>query len=46
MTKLFDKLLIIALGIYLGLVMEILLFLLDGLGYTEFLLGAFCRYCY
>ena len=45
-TTIFDKLLIMALGIYLGMVMELLLLLSDGLGYSQFLFGAFCRYCY
>jgi len=43
-TTIFDKLLIMALGIYLGLVMELLLLLSDGTGYTKFLFGAFARY--
>ena len=43
-VKIFDQLLILALGIYLGLVMELLLLLLDGTGYTKFLFGAFARY--
>ena len=45
-VKIFRKLLILALGICLGLAMELFLFLFDGFGYSQFLFGAFCRYCY
>lgn len=43
-VKIFNQLMILALGIYLALVMELLLLLFDGTGYTQFLFGAFSRY--
>jgi len=45
-VKIFRKLSILALGICLGLALEVFLFLFDGFGYSQFLFGAFCRYCY